>query len=66
MKGSGPRKKLLGFILNLRELACPLAVLDTPITLLERVSAWKEAVMEEVPASVRMFLVTSSCILKGV
>lgn len=54
MKGSGPRKKLLGLILNLRELTCPLAVLDTPITLHERVSAWKEAVMEEVCTSSNM------------
>ncbi len=51
MKSSNARKKLLGFIMNLRELACPLAILDTPIALNERIHAWKEAAGDEVGPS---------------
>ena len=43
IKNSEDREKLLGAIKTLREVSCTLQVLDTQITLKQRLDAWKKA-----------------------
>lgn len=41
MKSFADRMNLIGFMKNMREVTCVLKVIDTEITLDERVEAWK-------------------------
>lgn len=41
MKSEGDRKKLIGLMMTMREVTCVLQVIDTVITIDERIDAWK-------------------------